>query len=272
MPLPLPFPFPFETSSLPSQSLIKTNPCSQTHTPFDVVAWHGNYAPYKYDITKFVNTACVEKEQADPTIYCVLTARSKVPGVSICDFLAFTERWMTTSNTFRPPYYHRNMSTEVMGLIYGKWGGSAPLEPGGLTYESSFMPHGESYDVWKSATTQDLAPTRVMEGVMAFMMHMSVPILLTRWAREQSGCLHEVEPERWSDMRPHFEDHLDEVNADLAAAERGQLEPGCSWEHCYKWLSLMARCGITGARRATAHVSQRGAAVCRRHHRRLHRQ
>lgn len=116
----------------------------QHHTPFDVVAWHGNYAPYKYAIEKFVNMACVEKEQADPTIYCVLTAKSKIPGVSVSDFLAFTPRWSVTENTFRPPYYHRNMSTEVMGLIYGQYGGSSHvLEPGGLSYEASFMPHGE---------------------------------------------------------------------------------------------------------------------------------
>lgn len=192
--------------------------CTQNHTPFDVVAWHGNYAPYKYDISKFVNTACVEKEQADPTIYCVLTARSRVPGISICDFLAFTQRWMTTSDTFRPPYYHRNMSTEVMGIIYGQWGGSAPLEPGGLTYEGSFMPHGESYEVWKSATTRQLKTERVMEGVLAFMMHMSVPLLLSKWAREDSGCLREADPERWRDMRSHFEEHLEEINADLVAS------------------------------------------------------
>lgn len=198
--------------------------CTQDHTPFDVVAWHGNYAPYKYAIEKFVNTACVEKEQADPTIYCVLTARSKVAGVSICDFLAFTERWMVTSDTFRPPYYHRNMSTEVMGLIYGEWGGSSPLEPGGLTYEGSFMPHGESYDVWRGATTRELVNERVMQGVMAFMMHMSVPISLTTWAREKSACLHPPEPERWSDMRRHFEDCVAEVNADLEQMGRPPIQ------------------------------------------------
>ena len=88
----------------------KLHSFNQTHTPFDVVAWHGNLAPYKYAIEKFVNMANVEKDQADPTIYCVLTAKSRVPGISISDFLAFTPRWVTTTNTFRPPYYHRNMS------------------------------------------------------------------------------------------------------------------------------------------------------------------
>ncbi|KAK4550709.1 hypothetical protein LTR36_000288 [Oleoguttula mirabilis] len=198
--------------------------CVQKHTPFDVVAWHGNYAPYKYAIEKFVNMACVEKEQADPTIYCVLTAKSRVPGVSISDFLAFTPRWSTTTDTFKPPYYHRNMSTEVMGLIYGKWGGSShSLEAGGLSYEGSFMPHGESYQTWKDATSRDLKPERVMDGTMAFMMHMSVPMLLTRYALKETGCLHSSDDSKWDDMHRHFEDHLSEVNAVLVAAGRNPL-------------------------------------------------
>lgn len=75
----------------------------QDHTPFDVVAWHGTYAPYKYAIEKFVNVACVEKDQCDPTVYCVLAAKSKIPGVSISEFLAFTPKYSVTMDTFRPP-------------------------------------------------------------------------------------------------------------------------------------------------------------------------
>lgn len=192
---------------------------SQGHTPFDVIAWHGNLAPYKYAIEKFVNTANVEKDQADPTIYCVLTARSKVPGVSISDFLAFTPRWATTTNTFRPPYYHRNMSTEVMGLIYGQYGGSSHvLEPGGLSYEASYMPHGESYTTWKDATTRELKHERIAEDTMAWMMHISVPLLLTDWAIKDNPSLHLSDPQQWNDVRGHFLDHLDEVNEALAAA------------------------------------------------------
>jgi homogentisate 1,2-dioxygenase len=106
--------------------------------------------------------ACVDKDQSDPTVSCVLTAKSKIPGVAISEFLAFTPKWNVTSDTFRPPvspksfhlsdlkqylyyyqYYHRNMSSEVMGLLYGVYGGSShSLEPGGLSFEPSFMPHG----------------------------------------------------------------------------------------------------------------------------------
>ncbi|EME78509.1 uncharacterized protein MYCFIDRAFT_37377 [Pseudocercospora fijiensis CIRAD86] len=193
--------------------------CEQSHTPFDVVAWHGNYAPFKYAIEKFVNMANVEKDLADPTIYTVLTARSKVPGVTLTDFLAFTPRWSTTTNTFRPPYYHRNMSTEVMGLIYGQYGGSSHvLEPGGLSYEASYMPHGESYQTWKESTTKELVPERVAEGTLAWMWHLSAPLLLTRYALEKSGCLHRSDATRWDNVQGHFLDHLAEINADLATA------------------------------------------------------
>lgn len=191
----------------------------QKHTPLDVVAWHGNLAPYKYAIEKFVNMACVEEDQADPTIYTVLTAKSKIPGVSISDFLAFTPRWSTTSGTFRPPYYHRNMSTEVMGIVYGRYGGSSHvLEPGGLSYEASYMPHGESYETWQMATTRTLVPERVAEDTMAWMMHISVPLLLARYATLRSSCLHQSDPGQWDNVKGHFLEHWDEVNADLAAA------------------------------------------------------
>lgn len=195
--------------------------CHQSHSPFDVVAWHGNYVPYKYAIEKFVNMANVEKDQADPTIYCVLTAKSRTPGASISDFLVFTPKWIPTANTFRPPYYHRNMSTEVMGLIYGKYGGSSHvLEPGGLSYEASFMPHGETYETWKRATTQDLVPERACEDTIAWMFHIGVPLFLTDWAMQGKGAasLHCTDIAQWDDLEAHFLDHLDEVNKDLAAA------------------------------------------------------
>jgi homogentisate 1,2-dioxygenase len=198
----------------------------QSHTPFDVVAWHGNLAPYKYAIEKFVNMANVEKDQADPTIYCVLTAKSKVPGVSISDFLAFTPRWVTTTATFRPPYYHRNMSAEVMGLIYGQYGGSSHvLEPGGLSYEANYMPHGESYTTWKDATTKDLKHERIAENTMAWMMHISVPLLLTEWAIKDNPSLHPSDSRQWGDVQGHFLEHLDEVNEVLRAANLPPLGP-----------------------------------------------
>ncbi|PHH77303.1 hypothetical protein CDD82_3569 [Ophiocordyceps australis] len=195
--------------------------CRQGHTPFDVVAWHGNLVPYKYAMERFVNMANANKDQADPTIYCVLTAPSNTPGSSLTDLLVFTKKWITAADTFRPPYYHRNMSTEVMGLIYGQYGGSSHvLEGGGLSYEASYMPHGESYQTWRNATTQALQNTLICEDTMAFMFHLSVPLFLTKWALKGDGArvLHESSPAQWDNVKAHFLDHLEQVDADLRAA------------------------------------------------------
>ncbi|KFA72669.1 hypothetical protein S40288_03357 [Stachybotrys chartarum IBT 40288] len=191
----------------------------QDHTPYDVVAWHGNYAPYKYAMEKFINSATVDRDQSDPSIYCVLTAKSKIPGIALSDFLVFTPKWSVTRNTFRPPYYHRNVATEMMGMMYGTWGGSATnLMPGGLTYEPSYMPHGETYERWKEATLADLQPQRMGENVMAFMMHISGHCSLTRYALERSGCLQPIQEDMWDDFKPGLLNHLDQVQKDLATA------------------------------------------------------
>jgi len=118
----------------------------QAHTPFDVVAWHGKYAPYRYDLKRFGHlTANVD--QLDPTAFCVLTAPSKWPGVSAVDFCIFGEKWVVTKDTLRIPYYHRTMATELCGIIRGEYAGSTRrLEAGGLSFEQSFMPHGETYE------------------------------------------------------------------------------------------------------------------------------
>ncbi|KAL2810748.1 homogentisate 1,2-dioxygenase, partial [Aspergillus granulosus] len=199
----------------------------QGHTPFDVVAWHGTYAPYKYAMEKFINAATVDRDQSDPSIYCVLTAKSKRPGAALSDFLVFTPKWNATRNTFRPPYYHRNVATEIMGMTYGKWGGSATnLQPGGLTYEPSYMPHGESYERWKEATSGELETIRVGEGVIGFMMHISGHVLLTKYALERSGKL-EVTPEGfWDDFQGRFLERLDEVDEDLKSIGLEGLKRG----------------------------------------------
>ncbi|KAI0147169.1 homogentisate 1,2-dioxygenase [Xylariaceae sp. FL1272] len=190
----------------------------QEHTPYDVVAWHGNYTPYKYAMEKFISSATVQRDQSDPSIYCVLTAKSKTTGVALSDFLVFTPKWCVTRNTFRPPYYHRNVATEIMGMPYGKWHLTSLLEPGGLTYEPSFMPHGESYEIWKDATTADLENVRVSEGSMAFMMHISAHVSLTSYALERSGKLQPYQEGVWDDFRGHFLDNLEQVQEDLIAA------------------------------------------------------
>ncbi|KAF8207020.1 homogentisate 1,2-dioxygenase [Mycena galopus ATCC 62051] len=193
--------------------------CSQEHTPFDVVAWHGNYVPYKYALEKFVNVGSISKDHIDPSIFCVLTAKSKAPGVPLADFLIFSPRWDVASHTFRPPYYHRNSSTEFMGLLYGNYGGrSDGFQPGGASYETGFCPHGVSYDEWSKASEMELKPMRISEGTIAFMFESSMMFTMTDFAMKRSGKLHEHEPKMWDNLKARFISHLDEVNADLKAA------------------------------------------------------
>ncbi|KAL0945421.1 hypothetical protein HGRIS_000913 [Hohenbuehelia grisea] len=193
--------------------------CKQEHTPFDVVAWHGNYVPYKYAMEKFVNIGSISKDHIDPSIFCVLTAKSKAPGIPLTDFLIFSPRWDVASNTFRPPYYHRNCATEFMGLVYGEYGGrSDSFSPGGASYETGFCPHGVSYEEFKAASEAELKPMRIHEGTMAFMMESSMMLTLTDWAMKGTGTLHEHEPKMWDNLKANFMSHIDEVNNDLKAA------------------------------------------------------
>ena len=191
---------------------------AQEHTPFDVVAWHGNYVPYKYALEKFTTVGSISKDHIDPSIFCVLTAKSKQAHVPLADFLIFSPRWDVATNTFRPPYYHRNSSTEFMGLLYGVYGGrSDGFQPGGASYETGFCPHGVSYEVFEAGSTGEQVPTRVHEGTIAFMFESSMPWTITDYAMNRSGKLHMHEPKMWDNLKANFMKHLDEINADLKA-------------------------------------------------------
>ncbi|KAH9170650.1 homogentisate 1,2-dioxygenase [Lactarius sanguifluus] len=190
--------------------------CKQDHTPFDVVAWHGNYVPYKYALEKFVNVGSISKDHIDPSIFCVLTAKSKIPHHPLMDLMIFSPRWDVSNHTFRPPFYHRNSATEFMGLLYGVYGGrSDGFQPGGASYETGFCPHGVSYEEFKRASEADLKPMRVHEGTIAFMFESSLMLPLTDYAIKRSGVLHEHEPQMWDGLGAQFMDHLGEINAEL---------------------------------------------------------
>ncbi|KAI8227963.1 Homogentisate 1,2-dioxygenase [Colletotrichum sp. SAR 10_99] len=190
--------------------------CKQSHTPFDVVAWDGNYVPFKYAAEKFVTAAYTDKDQADPSLYTVLTAKSKIPGVSMTDFMFFCPKYSSATNTFRPPYYHRNMATEVVGIVYGDYKGtSRNLEAGGLSFQSSYMPHGETHEAFEKATTSELKPLRVGEGFLGFMFQISTHCAITQFALERSGVLEVPPASLWDSMQGHFFEHVQEVNEEL---------------------------------------------------------
>jgi len=199
--------------------------CKQEHTPFDVVAWHGNYVPYKYNLEKFINVGSISKDHIDPSIFCVLTAPSKTLGTPLADFLIFSPRWDVASNTYRPPYYHRNAATEFMGLIYGGYGGrSDAFAPGGASYETGFCPHGVAYEEFKAASECELVPVRISEGSIAIMFESSMQFTLTDYAMKRTGKLHEHDPKMWDDLKGNFITNLDQVNADLRALGLKELK------------------------------------------------
>ena len=144
----------------------KLSSYTQSHTPFDVVAWHGKYAPYRYDLTRFGHLTA-NTDQLDPTAYCVLTAPSKWPGVSLVDFCVFGEKWAVVKDGLRIPYYHRTMATEIGGVIQGRYMGSVrPLEQGGLSFEQGYMPHGETYETYMKDSEAEHGPVKISEGYL----------------------------------------------------------------------------------------------------------
>jgi homogentisate 1,2-dioxygenase len=153
------------------------------HSPLDVVAWHGNYAPYKYDLRRFSPVGPILFDHADPSIFTVLTSNSETPGTANIDFVIFSDRWLVAENTFRPPWYHMNVMSEFMGLVYGvydaKTGGG--FAPGGVSLHNTMLPHGPDMDAFEKASEAELKPQR-LEGTLAFMFETRFPQKVSRFA------------------------------------------------------------------------------------------
>ncbi|KAI8870220.1 GD23768 [Ramicandelaber brevisporus] len=156
---------------------------TQDHSPFDVVAWHGNYAPYKYDLAKFCVVNSVSFDHLDPSIFTVLTVKSAHPGTAIADFVIFPPRWEVQNHTFRPPYFHRNCMSEFMGLIHGEYEAKkGAFLPGGASLHSCMTPHGPDAKTVEFATTRELGPNRIADKTQAFMFESSLLFKVTPWA------------------------------------------------------------------------------------------
>jgi homogentisate 1,2-dioxygenase len=154
------------------------------HSPLDVVAWHGNYAPCKYDLRRFNTINTVSFDHPDPSIFTVLTSPSDTPGVANLDFVIFPPRWMVAEHTFRPPWFHRNVMNELMGLITGAYDAKAEgFAPGGMSLHNCMSAHGPDVDSWKKASAAELKPHKIDE-TMAFMFEARWPYRPTRHALE----------------------------------------------------------------------------------------
>ncbi len=177
----------FEDRDTPSTLIVKWGATLWTseieHSPLDVVAWHGNYAPYKYDLRRFSPVGPVLFDHADPSIFTVLTSPSETPGTANVDFVIFSDRWLVAEDTFRPPWYHMNIMSEFMGLIYGvydaKTGGG--FAPGGISLHNTMLPHGPDRDTFEKASNSTLAPHK-LEGTLAFMFETRFRQRVTQYA------------------------------------------------------------------------------------------
>jgi len=152
------------------------------HSPLDVVAWHGNNVPYKYDLARFNAIGTVSFDHPDPSIFTVLTSPSPVPGVANADFVVFPPRWLVAEHTFRPPWFHRNVMNECMGLIRGVYDAKASgFHPGGISLHSSMSAHGPDAATTERAIAADLAPHKIDE-TLAFMFETGMVIRPTEFA------------------------------------------------------------------------------------------
>jgi homogentisate 1,2-dioxygenase len=139
------------------------------HSPLDVVAWHGDYTPYKYDLALFMAVNTVTFDHADPSIFTVLTSPSGQPGVANCDFVIFPPRWMVAEHTFRPPWFHRNVMSELMGLVHGVYDGKAEgFLPGGISIHNCMSAHGPDLATYEKASSAELKPHKIAD-TLAFM-------------------------------------------------------------------------------------------------------
>ena len=156
------------------------------HSPLDVVAWHGNLAPWRYDLARFNTIGTVSFDHPDPSIFTVLTSPSDVPGRANADFVIFPPRWMVAEDTFRPPWFHRNVMSEAMGLIYGAYDAKADgFGPGGLSLHNLMGGHGPDVASWRGASEAELKPHRI-DGTMAFMVESCWPYRPTHFALDRA--------------------------------------------------------------------------------------
>lgn len=174
------------------------------HSPLDVVAWHGNYAPYKYDLKLFNTINTVSYDHPDPSIFTVLTSPTEHYGLANVDFVIFPPRWMVAEKTFRPPYYHRNLMSEFMGLIHGVYDAKEKgFVPGGSSLHNCMSAHGPEAAVFEKASNSDLKP-QYLGDTLAFMFESRYVFAPTAFAMS-TDLLQQDYIECWKGLKSHFD-------------------------------------------------------------------
>lgn len=174
------------------------------HSPLDVVAWHGNYAPYKYDLRRFNTIGSISYDHPDPSIFLVLHAPSDTPGVDSIDFVIFPPRWLVAEQTFRPPWFHRNIASEFMGLVYGSYDAKADgFQPFGASIHNCMTGHGPDAATHAQATQADTTRPNKIDNTLAFMFETRTILRPTRYALESPQLQHHYH-QCWQGLNKHF--------------------------------------------------------------------
>ena len=176
---------------------------TQSATPFNVVAWHGNLAPFKYDTAHFMTIGTVSFDHPDPSIFTVLTSPTDTPGTANCDFVIFPPRWMVAEDTFRPPWYHRNVMSEFMGLVKGQYDAKPEgFKPGGASLHNSMVPHGPDAEAFEKASGAPLAPHK-LDDTLAFMFESRWRFVPSTFALN-GGALDRQYARCWDGLKSRF--------------------------------------------------------------------
>jgi len=175
------------------------------HSPLDVVAWHGNYTPYKYDLAHFMVMGTVSFDHADPSIFTVLSSPTDTPGTANIDFVIFPPRWVVAEHSFRPPWFHRNYMNEFMGLVHGVYDAKAEgFLPGGASLHNCMSAHGPDAATYERASSAELKP-HFIGNSLAFMFETRFVIRPTRFALE-TPMLQPDYDACWDGFKPGFKD------------------------------------------------------------------
>ena len=198
----------YEDRDVPTELVVKWGGAFYSttlpHSPIDVVAWHGNYAPYKYDLRTFSPVGAIAFDHPDPSIFTVLTSPSETAGTANIDFVIFPERWMVADNTFRPPWYHMNIMSEFMGLVQGVYDAKPQgFVPGGISLHNMMLPHGPDRDAFEHASFSELKPVK-LANTMAFMFETRFPQRVTEYAMT-SATLQNNYADCWSGLEKRFD-------------------------------------------------------------------
>ncbi|MEU5426361.1 homogentisate 1,2-dioxygenase [Streptomyces olivoreticuli] len=173
------------------------------HSPLDVVAWHGNLVPYVYDLRRFNVIGSISYDHPDPSVFTVLTSPSDTPGLAGVDFVVFAPRWLVGEDTFRPPYFHRNVMSEYMGLIEGAYDAKAEgFLPGGGSLHNMMSAHGPDRETFDRASAAELRPQKVDDG-LAFMFETRWPVMTTERART-ADHLQPGYDDVWQGLERHY--------------------------------------------------------------------